>query len=350
MTGRMLSGIALALAVLSATGQPEKPKEVAPFEVADVKLRVSGPYVHENMTVFLLHAKDQDNRDFLTLDEGLAKKLVKVTEQEKEQVGSLLIDNTSDRPLFLQEGDRVQGGNQDRIIVTSLVVPPGSGKMKLPTFCCESGRWAPGRGGKMFSSTSNTILAGQSIRAAAKGGGGQGEVWDRVAKDKKTASEKLGSSNTNSSLNETLDSAQVKKVCDACAKVMNELPTKHPDAVGVAIAVNGKVEEINLYPNAKLLGRIFPRLVQSYAVQAALEKDALKGKPAPAVKTEDVEKFMSAGKEKSRRFEGLNDDNRIRSRELEGEVEFATAYKGQVIHRQWFNRAAVPAPEKRDKK
>src|SRR5207245_1852488 len=81
--------------------------------------------------------------------------------------------------LFLQEGDRLQGGQQDRIIVTSLVVPPRSGKLPVPSFCIEQSRW---QGGIAFSSTSNKALAGKEVRAAAKttaGRGGQRAVWDR---------------------------------------------------------------------------------------------------------------------------------------------------------------------------
>jgi len=302
------------------------------------------------MAVFLILSKDHDKRDFLTLDQGIDQKLVSVTEQEREEVDTLLIENKSDRPLFLQEGDRIQGGKQDRIIVTSLVIPAKSGKVPLPTFCCEAGRWTLGKEGRMFSNVENRILAPQSIRAAAKGspgGSGQGAVWDRVAKDKKSAMEKLGSRNSNTTLNETLDSAEVKKLCEACDKLMKDLPAKHPDALGVAIAINGKVEEVDIYPNAALFTRQFPRLVKSYAFQAALEKDSLKGKPAPAVKPEDVEKFMKADKEQSRRFEGINAENRIRFRETAGALECVTAYKGEVVHRQWLNRAAVPTPPKK---
>jgi hypothetical protein len=309
---------------------------------------VSGPYIHENLAVFLLHAKDQDSRDYMTLDQGLDKKLVTVSEQGKEQVGSLVIENKSDRYLFLQEGDRIQGGKQDRIIVTSLVIPPKSGKMPLPTFCCEASRWQLGRSGKEFGNVENAVLAPQSVRVSAKyiaGRGGQGIVWDKVAEEKGKSTAKFGSGNTNSSLNETLDSAQVKKVCEACGKAMNGLPAKHPDAIGVAVAVNGKVEEVNLYPNAKLFAQVFPRLVQSYAIQAALEKDKLKGKEAPKVAAEQVTKFMESGQEKARRFEGIDDGNRIRLRDLGGELESATSFKGSVIHRQWINKEALPEPK-----
>jgi len=111
--------------------------------------------------------------------------------------------------------------------------------------------------------------------------------------------------------------------------------------VGVAVAVNGKVEEVNIYPNHQLFRAIYPRLVLSYALEGALEKDKLKGKPAPKVEAADVEKFM-AGKEKEKRFEAVNADNGARFRELSSALECVTAYKGQPVHRQWLSKSAVP--------
>lgn len=335
-----------ATAMVAAPPDEKKPKATT-FDVKDVKVTVEGPFVHDNLAVFFLVAKEQDGREYITLDQGLDKKLVTVNEKEREQVSELLIENKSDKFLFLQEGDRIQGGNQDRIIVTSLVIPPKSGQMPLPTFCCEAGRWTAGVQGKAFSNTSNLSLAQPSVRGSAKytpGMRGQGAVWDKVARDKKEASEKLNAPNTNTTLNETLDSKQVKKLCEDYAKALNGLPEKHPDAIGVAIAVNGKIEEINIYPNAKVFQAIYPRLVQSYALPAALEKDKLKGKLAPAVAAADVEKFM-AGEEKARRFEGINSDNGVRIRELERQLEAVTAFKGGAIHRQWLKKEALE-PEK----
>jgi hypothetical protein len=352
------AGLALLLAPVCLVAQKDKGKKEAEptFEVKALKVRVSGPYVHENMAVFLLHSGDQDKRNFITLDQGLDKKTVAVSEKAQEQVGELVIENNSDKYLFLQEGDRVQGGKQDRIIVTSLVVPPKSGKMPLPTFCCEQSRWTLGTDGKSFKNVDNAILSGKDIRYSAKGGGwagergGQAGVWREVARQKMEAQAKLGSKNTNSSLNETLDSKEVKKICADCDKAYKELLGKHPDAIGVAVAVNGKVEEINIYPNTELFARLFPRLVQSYAVQAGMDRDKLKGKPAPAVATEDVDKFMSAGKEKAKGFRKINTDNGMRFRDLEKEAEFVTAYKGEPIHRQWISKPPPPPEEKKEKK
>ena len=348
MTRSMLLSGCLALLALAvpcrAQAAEKKPRS---FDVKELAVRVSGPYAHEDLTVFLLHGEDQDDRDYLTLDQGLDRKLVAIGEKESEQVGELQIENKSDRYLFLQEGDRLQGGQQDRIIVTSLVVPPRSGKLTVPTFCIEQSRWQTGAGGASFRNVRNTILAPQSVRAAAKvtpDRGGQSAVWERVAQQKDQASRVLGVKKTNSSLNEALDAPQVKKVCDACGKVLNGLVDKHADTIGVAVAVNGKMEEVDVYPNHRLFARLYPRLVQSYAVQVALDKKDETRRPGLTAR--EVEKFMSAGEE-ARRVEGVDSDNRLRVRALNGRVvECVTAFKDQPVHRQWLNRAVVPEAPK----
>ena len=192
--GKVLLCVGVALfAALRPAAAAEK-KKPDPFQVKGLDVRVSGPYAHGNLAVFLLHGKDQDTHDYLTLDQGLKAKTVEVSEKKQERVGELQIENKSDRYLFLQEGDRLQGGKQDRIIVTSLVVPPKSGKMTVPAFCVEQSRWRAGAAGGKFGNVSNTVLAPQAVRAASKltpGGGGQGAVWREVGKDKGKAARVL---------------------------------------------------------------------------------------------------------------------------------------------------------------
>ena len=115
----VFAGLFAALAL----GAPPEEKKPPTFDVKDLKVSVSGPYVHDNLTVFLILSKEQDDRQFITLDRGLDQKLVTVSEKASEQVSELVIENKSDKHLFLQEGDRIQGGKQDRIVVTSMVIP-----------------------------------------------------------------------------------------------------------------------------------------------------------------------------------------------------------------------------------
>jgi hypothetical protein len=310
------------------------------IKVGKLTWQVTGPYVHQKLTVFLLHAASKDRRDYLTLDEGLGKGLVQVTEQAQEQVGQLQIDNRSDRPLFLQEGDRLQGGKQDRTITTSLVVPPRSGPQPLPTCCIEQNRWTEGSKGKAFAAPQNQALAPKEVRFAAKTAPApqaQSAVWESVRKNKGDAQAALSAPNTDSSLNETMDSPQVKKISDGYTRALGGILGGHPGAVGVVIAMRGNIEEVNIYANPMLLTKLYPRLLRSYAFQAALDKDT--ARVVQPVSAAQVQKFLADGKERFMYAQPVDAHNRLQVRDLGNKVHCLTSYDGKVVHAQWLSRS-----------
>jgi hypothetical protein len=329
------------LALISLGGcQRSDPVNPNLLQLDEGALEITGPFSHENLTVFLLNGDKEDDRDFITLDQGLKDNVVKVSEQQgRAQVDQLEIDNQSDQYLFLQEGDRVVGGQQDRIIITSLVIPPKSGKMPLPSFCVEQGRW---QGGKAFHHSLNAALAPKDVREACKVVNQQGVVWESVRGVKNSAQQStaVNAPNTNSSLTETLEAPQVKKLSDECADALKGILDDHPRAVGVAIAVNGKIEEVNVYPNQKVLSQLYPRLLQSYALQAALAKN--EASPEKTVEIADVRTFMTERKEQAEtQKREVNGDNTLTMCPCDAKVECQTSYAGQVVHRQWLSKGEV---------
>jgi hypothetical protein len=357
----VLMGLIVACVVFgTATGveKPAAPKSAPPApDAALAGLRVSGPHVHQNLAVYLLHRDERDDRNFLTLNEGLEKKLVKVTELENEQVAKLTIENLSDDPLFLQEGDRVTGGKQDRTIYTSLVIAPKSGPQEIPTFCVEQSRWEEGATGKAFMHNKNIGYASNGVRAASKLLKNQGIVWDNVAQTKGRLMRSIGNRDTTSSLNEAQDSEQVTKSTQAFIKSLGGAAGKHKDIVGMAFAVSGKLQEVNIYPGCPLTQRVYPRLLETYALdavmQASEDKEAAKAKAPTA---EQVLALMKTNVQaKAQREEKINEDNGLcifgaEKADEKGKLRLyrcATEFKGQTVHLQWIQGpASLEAPAK----
>src|SRR5262249_18624933 len=104
---------------------------------------VSGPFTHRNLSIFLIHGPNQVTGDFLTLQEALEQK--KVVVFETKDVNELAIQNLSNQDVYVQAGDIVKGGQQDRMIGVDLIVPPKSARLPIAAFCVEHGRWS-GRG------------------------------------------------------------------------------------------------------------------------------------------------------------------------------------------------------------
>src|SRR5437762_9234156 len=158
--------------------------------------RLEGPFTQGNLTVFLIHGKDKiKGETFITLQEALVQK--KVIVRETRSVNELSIENISREEVYVQSGDIVKGGAQDRMMAVDLILPPRSGKIPISAFCVENGRWSQ-RGSEqvtVFGSSAN-IVAGRDVKLAAKSASSQSEVWRQVA----VAQDKL-SANTGARVN-----------------------------------------------------------------------------------------------------------------------------------------------------
>ncbi len=305
---------------------------VAGVNMDGLDLRVEPARVHQNLALFVIHGATTDDREFLTLDEGLVQGVVTVTEKASGQVNELLLENRSEKPLFLHEGDRVTGGKQDRIVQTSLVIAAKSGPLPIPALCVEPHRWTEGSTGNVFHATTNTALAPKDVRMASKVEGDQSLVWENVARTKAACVKSLSATNTSSSLNETIDGAEAKRVSDEALAALKDAPLGSPDLIGVAFAVNGKVEEVDIYPCGKLLAKLYPRLLASYAIEAANRRNGTKETlvPSPA----DVVRFLREGQASSTRMQQVNSTNTIGLKDFANKVECETRLDGNPVHRQ----------------
>src|SRR5262245_18098331 len=177
--------IVFCVALVAAMAARGRLKQSQTTPVADYT--VSGPYTHKNLTIFLLHgAGAPQGRTPLTLQEAMKRKLVVV--RETGDVNRLTIQNRSNQDVYVQAGDIVKGGQQDRALALDLIVPPKSGRIPIDAFCVEQGRWSRrGNEGVAAFSASDNALASKDLKIAAKARKSQGEVWANVGK----AQEKL---------------------------------------------------------------------------------------------------------------------------------------------------------------
>ena len=337
--------VGIAATMLAQSSQPPKqaasPKQAAGTASIDA-MRISGPYIHKNLAVYLIHADKRDDREFLTLNEGLKSGKVKVSEMKNEQVSRLMIENTSDKPLFLQEGDRVTGGKQDRTIYSSLVIAPKSGKQSIPSFCIEQSRWTLGAKGKAFGANANIGYASNNVRQAAKLFKSQGKVWEKVAEQKDALRKQIDIPKTTSSLNEAIDSKKIVASTKGYKGKLGDVLAKHGDVVGVAFALDGELSEINVFPGNPLVKKVYPRLLETYAVDAAISKKVDKKTKAPtaaAIKAMMKSQLVS----KAERDEKLDGRNRLQvfasakpGADKKHTFRCETKWGDQLVHLQWL--------------
>src|SRR5271163_2413901 len=83
--------------ILSLSAQSRRPGEY----------RMTGPYVHENLAVFLIHGQSRTIRHLIALEQAVAEH--KIVVYETRNVNELAIENVSTEDIFIESGDIVKG-------------------------------------------------------------------------------------------------------------------------------------------------------------------------------------------------------------------------------------------------
>ena len=310
-----------------------------------ISYKITGPYTHDNLSVFLVHGKDRiSGRTFLTLQEALTQK--KVIVYETRSVNELAIENVSDDEVYVQSGEIVKGGQQDRMLAIDMIVPARSGKMPIAAFCVEHGRWSK-RGTEQVTvfSSSAEVVSTRDLKLAAKSSRSQGAVWQNVAVAQDKLSQNVGvrvnGAASESSLQLALENKAVQKSADEYIKALSGIVNGQNDVIGYAFAINGKVNSADVYASSGLFKKLWPKLLKASAVEAIAEfrKDA---KLAP-VSRDAVKSFLDDSEtgKAAEKSEDLTKRIQLVTRESDANIFFETRDRGQKevwLHRNYIKK------------
>ncbi len=239
-------------------------------------ITITGPFTHDNLSIFLLHGADAiDGKGFIPLDEAMEQKCVVV--HETGNVGQLEVENISELfDLYIQAGDVVKGGRQDRTFGVDFVLPPKSGRTPIPSFCVESGRWHRRAGEAVGSfSSSKSHLSSKSLRMAAKLSKSQSEVWDKVAEAQEDLSASLDkplyAAASPSSYQLSVEDEDLQKRKESYRVSLAKLIEQTPDAVGYAFVINGQINTADSYGSGILFRKLWNKLLDAAILEAIAE-------------------------------------------------------------------------------
>jgi hypothetical protein len=361
LSATRLAGTRLAGTKLAAASASLLALVLPGFAHADAT-RISGPVVHENLAVYFVHGLSAAGRVPLTLQEALAKGIVRVN--ETGQVNELAIENLGNEDVFVQSGDIVKGGRQDRVLMVSLILPPRSGVIPIASFCVEHGRWTA-RGtedAKTFASSDSAVPSKEArlamrapVQPAAPPStdpvGGlrhhsgpnqtadrQGRIWDSVAstqtKLKRALAAPVAAPASATSLQLSLENEKLKDAQAAYIKALKGEGERDDDIVGYMFAVNGKLAGADLYPSNGLFRKMWAKLLAANVTEAIAEKDAGAGTPPPA---ESVQAFLDAARNGTVAKRNLNAGVELETRDSDGAVYSET----RRTDGGWVNRNFV---------
>jgi hypothetical protein len=232
---------------------------------------VGDPQEYEALAVFPLFAAPRDGVAYILSDEAIAGGTVTVEEvTESGSVPNLLVDNHADALVLFLEGEELRGAKQNRVLNTSVLV--ASGKTTLPVSCVEQGRWRYrsrhfGSGGSHASSKMRHILK-KSVTSSLSEGRGHGsdqrEIWKEVGRQMAS----LGSASTTMAMADTYESHQgrLTEFRDRLKYIEG--------AVGLAVAIGGKVASVDLFDKPSTCRKVWDRLLTGVVM------DALEASPA----------------------------------------------------------------------
>ena len=361
---RSMVFFALSLLTISSAWIVWAQRRPAPPRRATVSnYTISGPSTHDNLTVFLVHGQDRmTGKTPLTLQEALARK--KVVVHETKDVNKLAIENIGTEEVYVQAGDIVKGGQQDRTLAYDLIVPTRSGRMPLEAFCVEQGRWS-GRGNESRASfsTSAAQLSSKDLKLAAKSKNSQQEVWSKVSENQQKLAKNLRISEggiglgvgrgmgpaatppptlapaSPTSLQLTLENREVKKSSQEYTKLLANIINDKPDAIGYVFAINGKINSADVYGTSALFRKLWPKLLEASAVEALSERDAQKASATTTV--DDVHSSLAEAESGELTTKDITKRVRLVTRENPKAVFFETRDRARDeawIHRNYLTK------------
>jgi len=250
--------------------------------------RFTKPVRHENLEIHFLIGPSVPP-DYLTLAEGCSQQLVDIFETAR--VGRLAVINKSaDRPLFIQLGELLKGGLQDRTVATDLVLDPGEKFDGVTAYCVERARWSKRRAEDhtKFVSTQEFVST-KPLRKSVERREDQSAVWAAVnSAQMEIAAAVPGyqeSEASPSSYKLSLEDAALQKNVEEWFHVISERSSLNEKTVGVAVTINGRLEKIDWYGHAQTFHRLWPGLLRAAVLEALLEKRPDNKSPRPLDET-----------------------------------------------------------------
>jgi len=321
---------------------------------ARAEYRVTGPVVHDNLAIYLVHGQSAAGAVPLTLGEALARQSVKV--HETGNVNELQIENLGSDEVFVQSGDIVKGGQQDRVLTMSFVLPPKSGEVGLAAFCVEHGRWSA-RGTenvKAFASATEAMpsrtakLAMRAPREAAVAASAAGdsassdtytrqqEVWASVASTQGKLSENLSAAvaapSSATSLQLSLENEKLQKARAAYTGALQAAGESKEDIIGYVFAINGRIVSADVYPSTALYRKMWGKQLAAGVTEAIGEANGTRGQvPAQQAAAE----FLKSAEGSAAREETVNGF----SRQAVHDADKALYVEAQRDDGSWVHRS-----------
>jgi hypothetical protein len=302
----------------------------------------------KNLEVLAILGTYENLRNYVVLEQAMKEGLVKL--KETSSVSELSIDNTSDQYIYLQSGDIVKGGKQDRTLQMDIVLAPKEKNVPVASFCVESGRWGQRENETAhYFEAAEKSLSSKDLKLSNRKLRSQSEVWDKVSVQKNKLNRNLSysfgddvsvdSSASPTSLQLTLENEKVNQL-------IKEYKTHYKDmnlegAVGFAYAINGEIYGAEIYNN-KMFVELQEKILDAFITEAIADADTA-SREYNKVTEEDWMQFISPISNITKtHYQKLNNETGFLAEEGDAIARF-TSYDIGV--QKWIHISILDDPE-----
>ena len=256
---------------------PPPPDEVKRFLE---KLDVLAPTYHGGLTIFPLELRGrEDETDYASLDEAIRSGIVRVS--DTGVVREVTMENVSRRRwVFALTGEVILGGKQNRMLRDDVLLSPGSGPVRVPTYCVEKERWT-GHDRAKFSRGRG--LGNYALRRKALAGEPQGKVWEQVEAEQ----QRFGVASATKDYGAVMDSPAVARELGGYRTAFERI--WRPRAVGFVVALGRRIVAADVFCNQRLFWKLRGKLIDSYALDCVRRYKHVR----PSLRQEDARNFMA---------------------------------------------------------
>ena len=277
------------------------------------------PQIHKNIAIVPIKTPINHKIDILTLKKGFELDLVNVKECEDSTVNTIIVENKSVVPLLLVDGEEIVGGDQNRIIDTTILISPQS-KMKVPVDCTEHGRWGFKSNFKQSEHIANFTTRLAKKRASRNNESVQQAVWDSI--DELEMSRSFSS--PTQAMSESYEDAK-----DDLNEFLDEFKIDEGQS-GVAVLIDGELKGFEVFLNSEIYTEYHEKIIKSYLINAEIN-DSLFTVDTTAIRSQ-IDDALS------------EDFEEVKNEGLETHLEFKSeygigscyTYKDELIHMSYL--------------
>ena len=105
---------------------------------------IGKPKQSDNILIFPIYGENQIKSEYFSfkpLTKAFEDDEIIIKEKEPADVNELSFKNLGQKPVFIMDGEYLQGAKQDRTVNLTILAPTNK-EITLPVSCVEAGRWS----------------------------------------------------------------------------------------------------------------------------------------------------------------------------------------------------------------